>query len=193
MVILNQNFIIYITFSYLLVSVQRTAQTSFNLKFSSRLEQWWMVPKSKVMTVAAIIKVAFWNWLLQEKFKYLWNQVYLARKIKHAVTTWIMYTFLMVWESQLFWKEKKSRNEAEVVQCPFKWTLHSSNFLLYFVKLTAKDVNKGNRRCLIALMLVPGLVQWQNMSILAYRRPILSFIKGRQMFQHWSYQMRATL
>ena len=54
MVILNQNVIIYTMFNQFLNLFKELHKQA--LEFSSRLEKWWMVPNSTVMTVAAILK-----------------------------------------------------------------------------------------------------------------------------------------
>ena len=74
------------------------------------------VPNSTVMTAAGIFKSRLLKkWPLQEKFKYLRNSE-VTSKIEHAVTTYVYTSNGM--KISTFWK--KIRDEAEVVQCPFK-------------------------------------------------------------------------
>ena len=60
--------------------------------------------------------------MLQEKFKYLCNQVEVSSKIKHVVTTYTSYGIKISTFSSFL--EKKSGDEAEVVQCPFNCYIH---------------------------------------------------------------------
>ena len=79
-----------------------------------------MVPNLKVMVVAAIFKSRLKKMPLQEKLKYLCNQLEVASKIKHAVTT-LVYTFYGVKISKFLKKWRLKASSAplkhQVLKC----------------------------------------------------------------------------